>query len=93
MNRMPKSEGCKTLKTQKRSFETFETSHARPKSAIFENGIGSGWITKKQLAQSMQVSLSTVDNWLARGMPHIKLGKAVRVDLGEVTEWHRRRSS
>ena len=61
--------------------------------AIFENGIGTGWFTKTQLAQSMQVSLSTVDCWLAKGMPHIKLGRAVRVDWGEVTEWHRRRSS
>ena len=61
--------------------------------AIFETGIGNEWLTKKQLCQLMQVSLSTVDNWIAKGMPHNKLGRAVRVNLGEVTEWHRRRSS
>ena len=60
---------------------------------VFENRIDNEWLTKKQLGQWMQVSSSTVDNWLAKGMPHIKLGKAVRVSLDEVTEWHRRRSS
>jgi excisionase family DNA binding protein len=59
---------------------------------LFDNLHTNTLLTKNQLASLMQVSLSTVDNWIAKGMPHVKLGKLVRVNLGEVTEWHQRKT-
>jgi excisionase family DNA binding protein len=38
----------------------------------------------------MGIARRTVDNWLQRGLPHLKLGsRRVRFDLREVDEWFR----
>jgi excisionase family DNA binding protein len=44
--------------------------------------------TKKQFAERLSVSLRTVDNLLARGMPHVKLTrKLVRIPRVAADEW------
>ena len=58
---------------------------------LFENR-KEEFLTKAELAQVLKVSVSTVDVWLSQGMPHLKLGRAVRVRLGESIEWFQRRS-
>lgn len=50
----------------------------------------SPYIDKRALALRMGIALRTVDNWLQRGLPHLKLGpRRVRFDLREVDEWFR----
>ena len=50
----------------------------------------SPYIDKKGLARRMGISRRTVDNWLQRGLPHLKLGsRRVRFDLREVDDWFR----
>jgi predicted DNA-binding transcriptional regulator AlpA len=45
---------------------------------------------RKTVAEATQVSPRTVDNWVRRGMPHLKLSpRMVRFDLGEVLGWIR----
>jgi excisionase family DNA binding protein len=44
--------------------------------------------TKKQFSERLSVSLRTVDNLLARGMPHVKLTrKLVRIPRMAADEW------
>ena len=44
--------------------------------------------SKKQFAERLSVSLRTVDNLLARGMPHVKLTrKLVRIPRVAADEW------
>lgn len=45
-------------------------------------------LTKKQIADILQVNISTIDRWRLQGMPSTKLGvKLVRFDLKAVNEW------
>ena len=49
-------------------------------------------LTAKQLAEKLQVSLSTVYFWAHAGfVPHIKLRKCVRFRESEIREWLKRR--
>jgi excisionase family DNA binding protein len=50
------------------------------------------WITKKELAKRMGVSRSTIDNWLAEGMPSETWGLRLRVFQPSVAmAWARNR--
>jgi len=44
--------------------------------------------TKKQVAEFLGLSVRTVDTYLQKGLPHVKLGKRrCRFDLAEVKLW------
>jgi excisionase family DNA binding protein len=48
----------------------------------------SGYITKTQVAARMQVTLRTIDSWMAKGLiPFRKIGRTVRFDWDEVCEY------
>jgi predicted DNA-binding transcriptional regulator AlpA len=43
---------------------------------------------KKDVASMVQMSVRSVDNFVAQGCPHLKLGKRrVRFDMAEVRQW------
>jgi len=43
---------------------------------------------KRDVAQMVQMSIRSVDNFIAQGCPHLKLGKRrVRFDMSEVRHW------
>jgi excisionase family DNA binding protein len=46
-------------------------------------------LTKKELAAKLKVHENTIDRRVKEGMPHIKVGKAVRFDIDEVMAWLR----
>jgi excisionase family DNA binding protein len=46
-------------------------------------------ITVKEVMKIYQVSRTTVQNWMQRGMPFYKTGRLVRFDAEEVAEWFR----
>lgn len=46
-----------------------------------------GYVTTKQLALKYQVTEQTIYNWRQEGLPYIKLGRAIRFDLGKVQQW------
>lgn len=48
-------------------------------------------MNKKQLAQKLGLSVSMIDKLMAQGLPHLKLGKAVRFDLNDVADFLKRR--
>ena len=44
-------------------------------------------LTKKELAEELKISIPTIDRQLKLGMPHVKIGKAVRFEKEEVIRW------
>jgi len=44
-------------------------------------------LTKQELKDWLKVSIPTIDRLMKQGMPHIKIGKAVRFELDEVIKW------
>jgi excisionase family DNA binding protein len=44
-------------------------------------------LTKQELCEWLQVSLPTVDRLMKQGMPHLKIGKAVRFEQEDVKKW------
>lgn len=62
------------------------------RSLFFENKnpIGSidRYLTKQQLAEHLQLSQAYINILMKReGLPHLKLGRAVRFRLDEVASW------
>lgn len=49
-------------------------------------------LNKKDLAARLSISVSMVNKLLAKGMPHIKIGKSVRFDYDEVLTWIKERN-
>ncbi len=49
-------------------------------------------LTKKELAEVLKISEVSVNRFLAKGMPHIKVGASVRFQLNEVLNWFKERS-
>ncbi len=48
-------------------------------------------IDKNALASPLGLSRRAIDNWLQRGLPHLKLGaRRVRFDLREIEAWLQR---
>jgi hypothetical protein len=43
-----------------------------------------GWVSEKELARHLHISLRHLVNLRRRGLPYIALGKCVRYDLAEV---------
>ena len=48
-------------------------------------------LTKKELAEVLKISEVSVNRYLAKGMPHIKVGSNVRFQLNEVLDWFKER--
>ena len=44
-------------------------------------------ITKKELSKELNVSLPTINRLMDKGMPYLKIGKAVRFELEDVKNW------
>lgn len=44
-------------------------------------------LTKSQLAELLQVAEITIDTWRKKGLPAIKIGRAVRFDEKAVFDW------
>lgn len=44
-------------------------------------------MTKKEIAQLLKLSTSTISRMMLKGMPYVKFEKAVRFDSDEVLAW------
>ena len=45
------------------------------------------WLTINELADRLKVSIKTIRNRMADGLPYHKIGGALRFDYDEVVEW------
>jgi excisionase family DNA binding protein len=51
-----------------------------------------GWVDKKAAAEHLQISLSTLRNWMRKGLiPYVRIGRSVRFMLSAVDEAMKRR--
>lgn len=48
-------------------------------------------VTKKQIADVLGVSVSTIDRLMAKGLPYIKIERSVRFDKDVVMDWIKNR--
>ncbi len=50
-----------------------------------ENPAEAVWVSKREMAKHLGVSVRTIDTWMARRrLPHVKLGRTVRFNLRDV---------
>lgn len=47
----------------------------------------SNLLTTKQLAEKLQVAEITLHKWREKGLPFIRIGRAVRFEIEAVNEW------
>lgn len=44
-------------------------------------------MTKQEVCEWLNISVPTIDRLMKQGMPHLKIGKAVRFEQAEVKRW------
>lgn len=49
------------------------------------------YLTKKELAKFLNISVSLVNKLMTQKMPYVKIGKSVRFDPNLVVEWIKQR--
>ena len=50
-------------------------------------GADSPYLNKLQTCQYLGISNNTLDNWIQKGLPVIKIGKTVRFNKNEIDRW------
>ena len=51
------------------------------------SNIESPFLNKQQTCNYLGISNNTLDNWIKKGLPIIRIGKTVRFDKTEVNRW------
>ncbi|MBT0943031.1 helix-turn-helix domain-containing protein [Streptococcus lutetiensis] len=49
--------------------------------------IGSPFLNKQQACNYLGISNNTLDSWIKKGLPVIRIGKTVRFDKTELNRW------
>ena len=52
-----------------------------------KSGIESPYLNKKQTCDYLGISNSTLDSWIQKGLPSIKIGKTIRLHKDAVDSW------
>ncbi|NGL84091.1 helix-turn-helix domain-containing protein [Streptococcus equi] len=50
-------------------------------------GLDSPYLNKIQACQYLRISNNTLDSWIQKGLPVIKIGKTVRFHKNEIDRW------
>jgi phage terminase Nu1 subunit (DNA packaging protein) len=59
-----------------------------PEASPGQSALANRYGSKRDVAIMVQMSLRTVDNFVAQGCPHLKIGKRrLRFDMDEVRQW------
>ncbi|MGT2800995.1 helix-turn-helix transcriptional regulator [Streptococcus marmotae] len=51
------------------------------------NNLESPFLNKKQVCDYLSISNNTLDSWIERGLPVIRIGKILRFDRKEINRW------
>ena len=57
------------------------------KNRLENSNIGSPFLNKKQACDYLGISNNTLDSWIQKGLPTIKIGKIVRFNKTEINRW------
>jgi len=64
----------------------------KPETASGTEHLAAQVTNKRGYAERWQSSVRTVDNWIARGLPHIKLSpRMIRINIPEADAWLRQK--
>ena len=51
------------------------------------SNLDSPFLNKQQTCHYLGISNNTLDSWIKKGLPHIKVGKTIRFDKAEINRW------
>ena len=51
------------------------------------SNLESPFLNKQQACHYLGISNNTLDSWIKKGLPHIRVGKTIRFDKAEVNRW------
>lgn len=51
------------------------------------SNLESPFLNKQQTCHYLGISNNTLDSWIKKGLPHIKVGKTIRFDKAEINRW------
>ena len=54
---------------------------------LLHSNLESPFLNKQQACHYLGISNNTLDSWIKKGLPHIKVGKTIRFDKAEVNRW------
>ena len=54
---------------------------------LHKSGIRSPYLNKKQACEYLGISNNTLDSWIKKGLPIIRVGKTVRFNTDELNNW------
>lgn len=57
------------------------------KNKLDSNNIESPFMNKQQTCNYLSISNNTLDNWIKKGLPIIRVGKTVRFSKSEINRW------
>ena len=57
------------------------------KNRLENSNIGGPFLNKKQACDYLGISNNTLDSWIQKGLPSIKIGKTVRFNKTEINRW------
>lgn len=52
-----------------------------------KSGIRSPYLNKKQACEYLGISNNTLDSWIKKGLPIIRVGKTVRFNTDDLNQW------
>ena len=52
-----------------------------------KSGIDSPYLNKQQTCDYLGISNNTLDSWIQRGLPSIKIGKTIRFNKDAIDRW------
>lgn len=54
---------------------------------LHKSGIRSPYLNKKQACEYLGISNNTLDSWIKKGLPIIRVGKTVRFNTDDLNQW------
>ena len=51
------------------------------------SNLESPFLNKQQACRYLCISNNTLDSWIKKGLPHIRVGKTIRFDKAEINRW------
>ena len=54
---------------------------------LHHSNLESPFLNKQQACRYLCISNNTLDSWIKKGLPHIRVGKTIRFDKAEINRW------
>lgn len=65
----------------------FELIHQEIQNILTNSNIDSPFLNKKQACDYLNISNNTLDKWIEKGLPFLKINKTIRFNKYEINQW------